>query len=86
MYKNKELIIRNIIAMVNSQFNTNVSISYNKHSYINSVYHIHVDLDINGEIICEIIDMNEFSLDSLYKKLMSVVKNKILESYEVNKQ
>ena len=84
MYKNKELIIRNIVAMVSSQFTTNVSISYNKHSYINGVYHIHVDLDINGEIISEIIDMNEFSLDSLYKKLMNVVKNKILESYEVN--
>ena len=83
MYKNKELIIRNIVAMVNSQFNTNISISYNNHSYIYGEYHINIDLDINGEITSEIIDMNVFSLDDFYKKLMNVVKNKILESYEV---
>ena len=82
MYKNKELIIRNIVSMVSSQFNSNISLAYNKHTYINGEYHIHVDLDINGEISCEIIDMKYFSLDDLYGKLMNVVKNKILEIIE----
>lgn len=84
MYKNKELIIRNIIAMVSSQFKTNIALCYEGHSYINGEYYIHVDLDINGEITSEIIDMHVFSLDDLYKKLMNVVKNKILRSYEVD--
>lgn len=84
MYKNKELIIRNIVAMVSSQFNSNISLAYNKHTYINGEYHIHVDLDINGEISCEIIDMKYFSLDELYMKMIKIVENKILKSYEVN--
>ena len=84
MYKNKELIIRNIVSMVSSQFNSNISLAYNKHTYINGDYHIHVDLDINGEISCEIIDMKYFSLDELYMKMIKIVENKILKSYEVD--
>ena len=83
MYKNKELIIRNIVAMVSSQFKTNIALCYEGHSYINGEYHINIGLDIDGHVELEIIDMNTFSLDDLYKKLMNAVKNKILESYEV---
>lgn len=83
MYKNKELIIRNIVAMVSSQFKENIALCYEGHSYINGEYHINIGMDIDGHVELEIIDMNTFSLDDLYKKLMNVVKNKILESYEV---
>lgn len=83
MYKNKELIIINIVSMVSSQFKTNIALCYEGHSYINGEYHINIGMDIDGHVELEIIDMNTFSLDDLYKKLMNVVKNKILESYEV---